>query len=127
MPTRLPNGLLIYNMTPHPLHFQTDAGIVTAPSDGRVDAVPITKEVEGNKRYTLNNVRFVADKQTLEELRKIKEAEPDALIVGSMIAAKAYPSLVVYSVPVLRSRGQTRLLVRSDRFSTFRKAIQVNG
>lgn len=128
MPTKLPNGLLIYNMTPHVLRFDTEEGELIAPSDGKVDAVPETYLVEDMGIYQLTRVRFIAIKSNVEMMQRIKEKNPDAVIVGSMIAAKAYPKLMVYGVPLHRGDRKFRnTIIRSDRFATFRKVSTNNG
>lgn len=125
MPTRLPNGVLVFNLTPHDLDFPTENGMVVAPSDGMLDAVPVSTLVVDKGLYTINHVRFVGSDIGKQMIRDIRSTHPDALIIGSMIAARAYPKDVVYGVPIAkgRDRKNNRSLhgIRADRFSTFLK------
>lgn len=130
MPTTLPSGTVIYNVTSHDLHFYVDGKRpVVAPTDGIVNAAPETADVLVNNRYTLVSVKFNPIASGWEVINRIKGERADALIVGSMIAAQTYPGDVVASVPYHGSRGfsQFKKLIRSDRFTIFPKERNNNG
>lgn len=132
MATRLPSGLKVWNATPHPLFFLCEGGeVVAIESHGIINAVPVTKEVKNAGIYTLNTVRFVASSESLNLLVLFQEEEPDALVVGSIIAAQAYPGEVVAPIPVQRGRLEKALqdkrLMRSDRFTVFQSKENNNG
>ncbi len=124
MPTYLPSGTVVYNMTPHSLQFWVggEEEIVVAPSDGVLSAAPHTKNILINSRYTLVSVKFQALNVGREMIERIKNERADALIVGSFIAAQAYPGDVVAPVPYEAKRDSEPMLkkvVRSDRFTVF--------
>lgn len=110
MPTQLPNGLLIYNVTPHDLHFWCEGRMVVSHSDAVVNAYPIVNKVEEGKHYTLHTHRFVSLAEGEAILNDIQEKEKNLdreyLIVGSIIAAQAYPGVVVAPKPVRSYRYQ---------------------
>lgn len=132
MPTVLPNGTVIYNVTAHDLNFYVGGSehCVVVPQDGIVNAAPETQDVLVNSRYTLVSVKFNPIASGWETINKIKGERADALIVGSMIAAQTYPGEVVASVPYHGSRSghsSFKKMVRSDRFTVFQKEKTHNG
>jgi hypothetical protein len=134
MPTRLPNGLLIFNATTHVLIFH-DAqwkhpNWKIVESDGRV----INAYANVTKVKEVNGVEFVTTffspvPDGLNIIQSVREEYPDALIVGSVIAAQAYPEEVVAPVPWHRGReNKHQKQMRPNRFSIFRKQeTQYNG
>lgn len=125
-PTKLPSGLCIFNATPHPLYFLCEDGrVVTAESDGVINAIPSTKTVKETRQYTLNTVAFHESVSGRELIDKWKEIAPKALIVGSIVAAQAFPGEVVAPVPAQSGRGKherSKRTVRADRFTTFKES-----
>lgn len=126
MPTQLPSGLVIVNVTPHPLSFWcgVENGAVTAPSDAVVHGkAVVTKAIEFGT-HILDTIRYVPTPEGTEILAAIKLKNPDCLIVGSLIAAQAYREEVVAPIP-LRSARDGRAKIdrynRSDRFTFFEK------
>ena len=129
MPTQLPSGLLIWNATPHPLYLAIRDGVVVAPTDEVINCQPINKTVFDNDIYQLTEVEFRESEDGREVLNGIKRTEPRCLIVGSILAAKAYPGEVVAPIPaqaVNRSqkRSGDKRCIRSDRFTIFNKKGQ---
>lgn len=96
-----------------------------APSDDVINAIPITLMVKETDQYTLNTVAFIESVEGRKILRRVKEQEPDTLVVGSIIAAQAFPGEVVAPIPAKSDRSWKRngsfRLVRSDRFTVFNK------
>lgn len=130
MPTRLTNGTLIVNVTPHPLHFwcEDQGVVVTAPSDAIVNAYPRTKVVQIEKDYHFVRVEFVEREVGRKILNRLKLAHPEAVIVGSIIAAQAYRGEIVSSIPYKPTRfDKDQKLVKYDRFTIFPKEIDSNG
>lgn len=111
MPTKLPSGLLIYNVTPHDLHFWCGDRMVVSHSDAIVNAHPILNRVGEGQHYVLHTHRFVSTVDGEAIIESIQEREKNLgrefLIVGSIIAAQAYPGLVVAPKPVRSYRYQT--------------------
>lgn len=97
----LPNSITVFNSTPHTLTFwseEWDAPVEVAP-DEIVNARPIEQPIGGdNGRLQLVATRFVGDDSGRAVIARAKEAGAD-VIVGSIIAAQAYPGEVVACVP----------------------------
>lgn len=131
MPTKLPSGVTVYNVTPHELNFWCgdEVGVVVSPPDEVVNALPISKTAYKDDNYTLVNMSFTWTKEGMSVIEKILSECPNAVIVGSVVAAQAYPEYVVATVKMNSSRliKQDIHLVRSDRFTTFMSKEHYNG
>lgn len=134
MPVKLLNGVTIYNVTAHNLNFwcKDEKGkqcIIVVPSDAVVNAYYVNEKVFSGATYDLVTVQFKPLSECEEILDKFYAESPEALVVGSNIAAQAYPGRVLAPVPCRKSdRSGTRLpndqrLVRPDRFTIFNKEI----
>ena len=126
MPKRLPNGVLICNVTPHPLPFWCgeEYKVIEVGSDGVVNALPVITEVSKGVGYTLTTVNYIPSPSSEVFLSLLRERYPDALIVGSIIAAQAYREKIFAPVPLKRERHMykiNRRLVHSDVFTVFPK------
>lgn len=127
MPTKLPNGLLIYNATAHDLVFLCGEEIVLAERDGIINAKIEGSVVEEHLAYSILVNRYLPLQSGLLAIESIRKAYGEVLIVGSQIAAQAYPGEIVYPLPITKQRGENKLinksdrLNRSDKFVTFRK------
>lgn len=130
MPVKLPNGLLIYNATAHDLAFQCKDEIVIVEQDGIINAKIEGSVLESHLNYDLLVNRYLPLPSGLAAIDTIRHNFPNALIVGSQIAAQAYPGEIVYPLPIARGkRGDNKpdksdRLVRSDKFIVFRKVYQ---
>jgi hypothetical protein len=97
---------------------------VVAPSDGVINALPVIRKVSEHGAYALTSIDYAPTVAGETFIRLMKEMYPDALIVGSIIAAQAYKGQVVAPVPLrhdrngVPSRGR---LNRSNCFATFIK------
>jgi hypothetical protein len=131
MPTTLATGVVVWNATPHEMHFYCGDGVVvSAPSDTIINATPVTRRVEEHPTYHIVELHFQPLPLGEQIIREIREETPDALIVGSIIAAQAYPGEVVASVPLQSQRYRkeyAQRLVRSDRFTTYAKKESRNN
>ncbi len=115
----LSNGLKIFNATPHPITFwdETWKEPVTVPPDEVINAKVEEEEVgvldippdlpstwsefdrlRGTVRVTFVRPRFVGTPDG-EEIAKGAYRNGADLVVGSIIAAQAYPGLVVAMTP----------------------------
>ncbi len=87
----------IVNVTPHPLNFRdVDGNEFEVPLSGVVlNATPI-EEVVGRHASgaDLIRVRFEGFPEALDALEFLERKNPGAVIVGSMIAARAFPGRV---------------------------------
>lgn len=91
----------IINTTPHEIRFQgADGSIFVVPPCGTViNAVPREVPVEQRGDITLVRTAFVADAANLAKLDKLEEEFPGCLVVGSIIAAQAFPGRVLALTP----------------------------
>jgi len=126
MPIKLPNGTVIYNVTPHPLYFQDgDSDTVhEAETDVVVNASVKTRDEVERPGIKMVSVRYEETRSGREIINAIKEKDPEALIVGSVVAAQAYPGDVISPIPSKQGRGsidRRKRPVRSDRFTIFPK------
>lgn len=96
-------GVLIVNTTPHPITMQSpDEELVIVPTSVLINARA--------EEYAVNDLfvrtAFIGTNDGIETIQKIKEAykttgeEAKLIIVGSIIAAQAYPGEVVGMTPV---------------------------
>ena len=95
------NGVRYINTTPHPINFGTDDGrVITLPCSGHLinaQAQEVTVKVAKGIEYV--RTQFIKNSEGVQLLNKIKEVYPNAIIVGSIIAAQAYPGEVVALTP----------------------------
>lgn len=119
-PVQLPNGVWVWNATPHPLLFVHEGMPVEVPTHEVINVLPYTTEAKREANYTLNTVEFLATKEGRATLDKFKKVAPDALVVGSIIASQAFPGEIVAPVPAVSDRfGKGRKINRCDRFTVF--------
>ena len=127
MPTQLPNDLTIFNATPHPLNFwdPITKEVTVAKPDIIINTRPVETVVERWKGAEFVTVAYQPEDSGTDLIRFIEAEHPNTLIVGSVLAAMAYPGEVVASIPLkggdrLRSKTASRR-VCSDRFTTFQQ------
>lgn len=123
----LPNGLAVFNATPHPITFWDEewGEIVTAEPDRVINATPIEELVDVDVTELQYEIQFVCTRYVgNDEGRQIAEQALQAgadVVVGSIIAAEAYPGLVVAMVPVpgFERVPPEEKRMRPDKFTTF--------
>lgn len=116
----------IINTTPHSITFQSPQGLVYVvdPCGTLINAKADEVEVGQHRTQsgvTLVQTKFTADPVSSDALSKLEIEHPDAIVVGSIIAAQAYPGRVFALVPV---EGYERVppdqkRMRDDRFTVF--------
>ena len=96
------NGVAVVNTTPHPITFQDGADIMTVPASQELllNAVPAEQAVDD----LLVKTTFSGSSDGMQIIDAIRgtpmpEGARRRLIVGSIIAAQAYPGLVVAMTP----------------------------
>ncbi len=114
----------IINTTPHSIRFQSAAGeVYEAPPCGvLVNARPVEEPAGTHPSGAeLVRTRFEADPASEEVLSHLEKENPDALIVGSIIAAQAFPGRVFALVPVpgFERVPPAEKRMRDDKFTTF--------
>jgi hypothetical protein len=103
----LPNGVLVFNATPHPINFWKEGweSVVTVGVDTVINASPSEEPVTSGAWDARNfsaNIQFVktAFAGTGEGRAVAEKARAQgAVVVGSIIAAQAYPGLVCAMTP----------------------------
>ena len=112
------------NVTNHPIRFQSATGEVyeVAPSGIVIDA-RFQEEMVGSHSsgVQLVRARIVPTSVAEEQLKKLEAAHPGELIVGSLIAAQAFPGRVV---AIVAAEGFERVppdqkRMRDDKFTVF--------
>ena len=93
----------VVNTTPHALNMVSeDLKLqIEVPASGvlinaKSEAIPVDSGIDGIKFL---KTEFIPDTDTMDALKAFKAANPDVIIIGSMIAMNAYPGLVVAMVP----------------------------
>ena len=118
---RFKNGVSVINVTPHPIRFQDGDELVEVEPSGVIINARIEERVVKEGVPMLVTSTFKPDKDSEEALSKIEKEHPGVLVVGSVIAAQAFPGRVVGMVPV---EGFERVppeekRMRSDKFTIF--------
>ena len=126
----LPNGVRVFNATPHPITFWREdwQDVVVVASDVAINAVPQEEPVDCLQPYEAPDYEnvwrvrtvFVGNDEGHEIIRQAKEAHAE-VIVGSIIAAQAYPGKVCAMIP---APGYERVppaekRMRPDKFTIF--------
>lgn len=120
---RFKNGVSVINVTPHPIRFQDGDELVEVEPSGVIINARIEETVVKEGVPMLVTSTFKPDKDSEEALSKIEKEHPGVLVVGSVIAAQAFPGRVVGMVPV---KGFERVppeekRMRSDKFTIFER------
>ncbi|MBO8161700.1 MAG: hypothetical protein H0Z24_08695 [Thermosipho sp. (in: Bacteria)] len=113
------NGVRVINCTPHSIRFQDGDELIEVPSSGLViNAKPVEEKVS----EILVTTRFVGDEDGRKIIKAIREVDPEVLIVGSIIAAQAYPGDVVAMTPVpgFERVPPSEKRMRTDKFTVYR-------
>lgn len=95
-------NISVVNTTPHPVCMvSSDLSMqTTVPVSGMlINAKAVTSSVDsGINGVKYQKTSFVADDDTMDMLKAFKAQYPNVVIIGSLIAAQAYPGLVVAMV-----------------------------
>jgi hypothetical protein len=116
--------MAIINVTPHVINFRNENGteFEVAPSGVVINATAIDEPAGSHTSGAeLVKVRFEANAEAISALEKIEAENPGAIMVGSMIAAQAFPGRVVAMVAAkgYERRPPAEKRMRLDRFTTF--------
>ncbi len=115
----------IINVTAHLVRFQSAMtgelyevkphGVVI---NAKVEEVPTGNHPSGTE---IVSVKFSADEKSTQSLTEIERHNPNSIIVGSVIAAQAFPGRILSMVPVAGFErvppDQKRM--RDDKFTSF--------
>lgn len=116
----------IVNTTPHEIRFTDDSLEldVTIEPSALVNAKAVTSSVEsGIPGVLYQTTNFVPDELTEKVLKQFKETHQDVVIIGSLIAAQAYPGVVAAMVahPTLMRVPPQEKRMLFDRFTIYQK------
>ncbi|OQA07952.1 MAG: hypothetical protein BWY65_01683 [Firmicutes bacterium ADurb.Bin373] len=114
----------IINTTPHVVRFQNAAGDVyeIEPPGVLINARPVEEPAGVHPSgVELVRTRFVADSASEEALTKLEQENPGAIIVGSIIAAQAFPGRVFAMTPApgFERVPPAEKRMRDDKFTVF--------
>lgn len=115
------NGLNFFNGTPHSCRFEVGSEVVEVPPDELINARPLEAKVSGGPPgVQFVTTKFVGDEAGREVIARARAAGAN-IILGSIIAAQAYPGDVVAMVP---APGYERVppaekRMRADKFTVF--------
>ena len=115
---------IILNATPHPVTMVSQEGEVytVEPCGTLINARPV-EEFAGTHTSgaELVRTRFVADPASEEALARLEQENPGAVIIGSIIAAQAFPGRVLAMVPApgFERVPPAEKRMRDDKFTTF--------
>ena len=115
------NGVEIINCTPHAIRFLDGEKIVSAEPSGYKINARAEEAIYAETPCRLVKTMFRQTDEGLTEIMLLRAKYPDALLVGSIISAQAYPGLVVGMTP---AAGYERVppaekLMATDKFSMF--------
>jgi len=115
---------MIINVTPHPITFQNTAGEVyeIEPCGVLVNARPVEENAGTHPSGAeLVRTRFEADPASEKALAKLEAENFGAIIVGSIIAAQAFPGRVFAMVPApgFERVPPAEKRMRDDKFTAF--------
>ena len=95
------DGVSIFNTTPHAINFGVGDEVKEVPTCGVLVNASSSEEVvktEGGVEFV--RTKFTGNDEGRAIIAAMKAANPDAVIVGSIIAAQAYPGEVVAMTPL---------------------------
>lgn len=96
-------GFVFVNVTPHPIKFRSSDGseFEVLPSGYLVNARAVEEIISNLLGIEFVSTKFQGDIEGTKIIQKIHESLPDKniLIIGSIIAAQAYPGQVVAMTP----------------------------
>lgn len=118
------NGVTVINVTPHPITFSDDDDVVVVPTSGTIINATAQETVVSpatNGKPAFVKVAFVANDDAHAQIDAIEEAHPNAIIVGSIIAAQAFPGRVFAMTPApgFERVAPAEKRMNTDKFTTF--------
>lgn len=96
------NRNVVYiNTTPHTINFKYGDGeeFEILPSGVLLNATSVEEEVGVVNGVSFVRTVFEPSQEGIDSIQKIRDILPEAVIVGSIIAAQAYPGEVVAMTP----------------------------
>lgn len=118
---RLPNGLLVFNATPHVIRFWHESWpeAVEVEPDELIDAGVIETLVRSERGIDLVHVDYSPIDASRQVIARARAAGVD-VIIGSIIAAQAYPGEVV---AMTQAPGFERAQTSEKRMNPFKFVV----
>lgn len=111
------------NTTPHPVVLRTPDGEdhVVPPCGVLINAQPVEEPAGERDGVEFVRTKFVADEESARALDELEARYPGAFIIGSIIAAQAFPGRVLAMVPVpgFERVPPAEKRMRADKFTIF--------
>lgn len=94
------DGVLYINATPNDIYFEHESKVIELPQSGYIiNAYMQETTVKYSNGIEFVRENFIKDKEGTAFLKRIKEDYPNAIVIGSITAAQAYPGEVVALTP----------------------------
>ena len=115
------DGVNIFNVTPHPITFGVGDELIEVPTNMVINATAAEEVVETKNGVEYVRTTFTGNDLGRDQIAAIREACPDGVIVGSIIAAQAYPGAVVAMTPLpgFERVPPTEKRMNPHKFTTF--------
>lgn len=94
------DGVLLVNTTPHSITFEENGVPVSVPCATILNAKAVEESAGEFGGVSLVKTAFVGTPEGENLIQKIRKEAPNAVIVGSIIAAQAYPGKVFAMTPM---------------------------
>jgi len=119
------DGVQMVNTTPHEISFAVGDDVVSLPPSGvLINAKPVEKYAgTGPAGVFLVVPSFEADEEITKKLEYFYQDHRDVVVVGSIIAAQAYPGLVFAMTPHpgFERVAPAEKLMNPHKFSVYQK------
>ncbi len=117
-------GVTFVNTTPHPINlvWQDGEEFIVPPEGILINARPVEQEAGTHPAgVSLVRTTFVADPDEEKKLREIVLQYPKSVIIGSIVAAQAFPGRVLAMVPApgFERVPPSEKKMRADKFVTY--------
>lgn len=115
------SGVTVINSTPHDVTFMDiDGEIINVPSSCIINASVKETVVANVAGIEYVKSEFVGSDEGAALIEEINKVNPSAVIIGSIIAAQAFPGLVVGMTPC---KGFERVPPKDKRMSTIKFTV----
>ena len=93
------DGVKVFNATPHTINFGVGDEVKEVPASVAINATPAEEMVSNANGVELVKTVFKGTEEGWAIIKAMHDSCPEAIIVGSIIAAQAYPGDIVALTP----------------------------